>query len=248
MALVWQKKVADRNYEVRQAGASLRLYTNGVFHSQFNPNCILGGHVWDLLVLPALFAPEKIRRILILGLGGGAAVRTLQCLLPKRDISAVEIDATHIQIAKRFFGVRPNKHTTLIQADALEWLYNYRGEKFDFILDDLFIEDDGNPNRAINSNKHWFKQLQKQLSPHGIIAINFDSNVTWRKSALAIDLPCLNSFASRFVLSQSGYENRIVALSKLALSPKNIASNLQLQKTYLSNTLGRRINYKIRAI
>ena len=248
MAILWQNNVGDRHYQLRHSGTSLRLYTNGVFHSQFNPNYPLGGHIWDLLVLPALFAPQKIKRILVLGLGGGAAVRTLQYLLPGRHLTAVEIDSTHIYIARRHFGLKSNNNTTLIRADAMDWLHKYRGEKFDFILDDLFIDDSGNPDRAVSVNNHWFHQLRKHLTPHGVIAINFDSLGAWKKSALAHDVSGSRSFPNRFSLSQPGYENRIIAFLKQNHVAKDLDNNLQTLEKNLKKGLRRRLNFKIRSI
>ena len=55
MAILWQKKIKNTQYEVRSAGQTRRLYTDGVFHSQFNPNRAITGGVWDLLMLPTFF-------------------------------------------------------------------------------------------------------------------------------------------------------------------------------------------------
>ncbi len=44
---------------MRTAGKTLRLYTDGVFHSQFNPNHAVTGGVWDALMLPAFFYPAE---------------------------------------------------------------------------------------------------------------------------------------------------------------------------------------------
>lgn len=54
MAVIWQRRHNQQHYEVRTAGRSVRLYTNGVFHSQYNPAHIMSGGVWDLLCLPLL--------------------------------------------------------------------------------------------------------------------------------------------------------------------------------------------------
>lgn len=54
MAVIWQRRHNQQHYEVRTAGRSIRLYTNGVFHSQYNPAHIMSGGVWDLLCLPLL--------------------------------------------------------------------------------------------------------------------------------------------------------------------------------------------------
>ena len=70
MAIVWSRSAGGNQYEVRSAGQSIRLYKNGVFHSQWNPNRPLAGGVWDLLFIPALFADRQISRVLVLGVGG----------------------------------------------------------------------------------------------------------------------------------------------------------------------------------
>ena len=52
MALLWERRVEGTLYQVRSAGRTRRLYTNGVFHSQYNPVRPVTGSVWDLLLLP----------------------------------------------------------------------------------------------------------------------------------------------------------------------------------------------------
>ena len=59
MAIVWSKVVGDSQYEVRTAGQSIRLYKDGVFHSQWNARRPLAGGVWDLLFIPALFLHHR---------------------------------------------------------------------------------------------------------------------------------------------------------------------------------------------
>ena len=72
MALLWEKRAGGVCYQVRTAGNTVRLYTNGVLHTQYNPTRLLTGSVWDLLLLGALFVPrERMRRVLLLGVGGG---------------------------------------------------------------------------------------------------------------------------------------------------------------------------------
>ena len=66
MAVIWSKTTKDTHFEVRRAGRSVRLYSNGVFHSQYNPANPISGTVWDLLLLPAFFRPTgTIRRALV---------------------------------------------------------------------------------------------------------------------------------------------------------------------------------------
>ena len=55
MAILWSRQIAGVNYQVRTAGQTRRLYTDGVFHSQYHPGRMYTGGVWDLLMMPALF-------------------------------------------------------------------------------------------------------------------------------------------------------------------------------------------------
>ncbi len=127
MAVLWQKKTNGTHYEVRTAGQTHRLYTNGVFHSQFNPKRPLSGGVWDLLMLPAFFFPDlHARRILVLGVGGGTVIRLLHHFIKPTEIVGVELNPMHLRVAKRFFGV-DKKVASLYQADAVEWIREYRG-------------------------------------------------------------------------------------------------------------------------
>ena len=72
MATIWEQNIEGKLYEVRTAGASVRLYRNGVNHSQWNPNRPLTGSIWDLITLPTLYRPTRtIDDVLILGFGRG---------------------------------------------------------------------------------------------------------------------------------------------------------------------------------
>ena len=62
MAILWSQRVGDTRYEVRAAGSSLRLYNNGILHSQFSERCPATGSVWDLLWLPGLFRIDGMPR------------------------------------------------------------------------------------------------------------------------------------------------------------------------------------------
>ena len=92
MAILWQKTIKDTRYEIRSAGQTRRLYTDGVFHSQFNPVHAVTGGVWDVLMLPAFFKPaDSIKRVLVLGVGGGAVIHQLQRYIKPDEIIGVGI-------------------------------------------------------------------------------------------------------------------------------------------------------------
>lgn len=130
------------------------------------------GAIWDCLSLPVLHRlPGQIKRILLLGVGGGAVIRQLQTLGDFESITAVEIDAVHLDIARKWFGVT-GAQTSLLHADAIDWLYHYDGEGFDLIIDDLFGHSSGEPQRACPLELLWLEQLRRHLNGNGLLVVN----------------------------------------------------------------------------
>ena len=233
MAIVWHKTINNTRYEVRRAGHSIRLYTDGVFHSQYNPRRPITGSIWDLLLLPVFFyPPHSISRILVLGVGGGAVLRQLDYFLAPKFILGVELNAVHIDIARRFFGLaqgEPHKNAkiSIQKADAVQWLKKYKGAKFDMIIDDLFGEENGEPVRAIDADSNWFKLLTKHLSPEGLLVMNFVSRGQARQSSFFTDQSIQKRFKSAFLFSSSQYENAITAFMKIESSRRIFHSHLE---------------------
>lgn len=248
MAIVWEKRIKQRLYQVRQAGASLRLYTNGTFHSQYNPRWPLDGSIWDLLVLPALFRPERIRRVLVLGVGGGAVIRRLEQLLQPETILGVELDPVHIRIAKQHFGLGKLPCVSLVKADAKAWLENYRGPSFDLIIDDLFGENGSDPERVFPLDEEWSAQLLAALSINGVLVANTESAQILRRCAPQAHAPTRRHFKASFSLSVPGYENRIGAFFRDSVAREELAANLRALEGRFGKALTRRLRARIRHI
>lgn len=173
MALVWQHTAGGRRYEIRRAGRSIRLYTNGVLHTQYHPGYVFGGGVWDLLGLPALWwAESRLSGILLLGLGGGAVVRQLHELVEWDRFVAIERNPVHLDIARRFFGL-DGVPADLVELDADSWIEDHPGEKFDLVIDDLFSDTHSEARRSEPLSRHWYRRLRELLSERGTLVINF---------------------------------------------------------------------------
>ena len=184
MAVVWSKRVGDNLHEVRTAGKSVRLYTNGVFHSQWNPNRLLTRSVWDSLMLSAFFMePDQLRRVLVLGVGGGVVIKQLVKLFPDIEVVGVELDQVHISVARKWFNVSQTD-AELIQADATVWLRDYEGPKFDLIIEDLFGDTDGEVSRSVCVDDQWSDLLCQHLNDSGVLTVNFIGKSELKKSGL----------------------------------------------------------------
>ena len=184
MAILWQKKVDGTLYEVRSAGKTRRLYTNGVLHSQYNPDQVITGSVWDLLLLPALCVPEgQVKRVLVLGVGGGAVMHQLHTLLAPDIMIGIELSEQHIMVAKQFFSLNQSS-VVLHHADAISWLQHYQGPAFDLIIDDLYGDCDGEPERSVPLIQSWAKHLLTHLADDGVLVVNTVSQDELNASSL----------------------------------------------------------------
>ena len=227
------------------AGNTRRLYTDGVFHSQYNPDHPVTGGVWDILFLPALFYPEKsIKRVLLLGVGGGAAIHLLNKYIEPDEIIGVELNPVHISVAKRFFAI-DKASAKLIQADAIKWLNEYQGPGFDMIIDDLFGEKDGEPVRVAKANKQWMSLLHQHLNPEGLLVMNFIDPKDLKNSAALSYRKITGLFSSIFQFTLSHYVNAVGAFLKIPATSQQLRNTIKKNKALSSS---RKLDYHIRKI
>ncbi len=211
VAILWKKEHQGVHYQVRSAGYSRRLYSAGVLHSQYNLRHPVTGAVWDALFLPGYFlAPGSLRRVLVLGVGGGTVIRQLQHFFPAAAITGVELNPMHLQVARRFFGVDP-RTVKLVEADAKEWLRDYSGPPFDMVIDDLFSEQDGEPVRAVRASAKWFGTLLRQLNRAGVVVMNFASSLELKCSAYCASSRTARRFDNAYRFTLPRHENVVAA-------------------------------------
>ena len=244
--IVWQQQIDDVRFEVRTAGQTRRLYTNGVFHSQYHPDYSVTGSVWDLLLLPAFFfTPRELQRILVLGVGGGTVIRQIRRFFHPEQITGVEVSATHIEIARRFFALTP-ACADLVCADAQTWVNDYQGRGFDLIIDDAFTDADHQPMRAIEASPAWFYRLHTLLRPGGILVMNFISRAELLASGFFHTRSVRRGFKSAFQLTNPRDENHVGVFSRRPVTSRHLRQQLfshaDLKRAYDQN----RLQYRIR--
>src|SRR5215472_6029173 len=130
--------------------------------------------------------PRDIKRVLMLGLGGGAIPAYLARFIPAATIDIVELDPGVIDVAKTYFGIRETSASHLYESDARVFL-NRHSEPYDLILVDAFT---GSYIPFHLMTKEFYRLVGDRLAPHGVAAFNilpavklFDSNVRTLKVA-----------------------------------------------------------------
>ena len=208
MAILWRHDEGNTCYEVRSAGATIRLYTNGAFHSQYNPRHLFTGGIWDLLVVPAFYHPLKRPKILILGVGGGAAIHLFNQLFEQPTITGIEYDELHLKIAREFFGCDA-KTAELIHADAYHWIEKH-SQKYTVLLDDLFVDGPDDPVRPKAVTRQRIEQLSCRLTADGVLIQNHLSAATAR--TVARDPTTRKIFSHALIFHHPRYTNGILAM------------------------------------
>lgn len=248
MAVLWKKTHQGSHYEVRAAGRSRRLYTNGVFHSQYNPGRVITGSIWDLLMLPAFFLEAgNIKRILVLGVGGGAVIHQFKRFIEPDEIIGVELSSIHLQVASKYFGLDKTK-AKLYEADAVKWLHQYKGPAFDLIVEDLFGEKDGEPCRAVEPSEDWLMLLEKNLTKNGILVMNFIGSNVIKKSGGFKSNVLKKKFVSVFQLRMAIYDNAIGVFNKFNSSSRSLRENIKTQPKLSACINNKSLNYSIKQL
>ncbi|TVZ39155.1 hypothetical protein P886_3546 [Alteromonadaceae bacterium 2753L.S.0a.02] len=268
MAVIFTKTVKSTHYEVRTAGSSIRLYTNGVFHSQWNRNCPLGGNLWDLLILPLFFLerPESLSApgsvfnelcfdVAVLGVGGGAVINQLIALAPNCSVVGIDLDKTHLQLAKRFFGLASSKCVVLKQGNALDWVNQAvrKRERYRLVVEDLFCESEtmpGEPVRAVACGAEWLSCLFDITQDDGLLVINFESEQQLRSARkIAFDHLWAREV---YCLQKPGYYNAIGVFCKTPIASgvnkQKLLSQLNLLRLFNATNKAKVSNFTIKRV
>jgi len=242
MAVIFSRRIDGVRYEIHTAGKSVRLYTNRVMHTQYHPEHKLTRGVWDLLALPALALPE-VKRVLLLGVGGGAAIHLLRHWCPGVHITGVELNPVHLQLARRFFGLR-GKDIELVEADAFKYVEHYRGQPFDLVIEDVF-GGNGAPDRSFDANRQWCNALGRLVNQQGALVINTLSRKQLRETALVTDPGVRKQWAANFRLTLPAYANAVGVFYRLPTSSVQLRSAIRADPVRLQQERAGKLRFRI---
>lgn len=245
MAILWQKRINNKFYEIRSAGACRRLYTNGILHTQYNPNSLITGSVWDLLTLGGFLVPDReLKRVLALGVGGGSNLHQLEFFFQPHMIKGIECNSIHVSLAKRFFDLG-RKPFDLVEDDGVKWIKNYQGKPFDLIIDDMFSDDGGEPYRVAKADKKWLDLLASHLSFRGALVLNFSTARAFKEIK---EVALYQRFKTRFRLTTGNCENIVAILGKAGLSVQQLRERIREYPELDTRRSVCKLKYAIRTI
>ena len=155
-----------------------RYYTESIY----NPN--------NELALPATYArylslstiyPEKIERILVIGLGGGRTSWYLHKHMPDVEITAVELDPDVIDLATKHFGISESENYKIVEKDGRSFLMRDKS-KYDIIIIDAY-RGPFVPFHLLT--KEFFRLVKEHLNEGGVAVQNIEPTTMLFSSAVA---------------------------------------------------------------
>lgn len=228
-ATVWPQStlwVAESPYNlvrVIRNGAWLVLKLNGGggVHTIRDERGRWTRHYYDYFALGPVLTPA--RRLLVLGLGGGASIAATRMTAPDIAIDAVEIDPKVVEAATRFFGLNPEDGKLRIHiADARPWLAAHT-EHYDLVHVDLYQGGPFIPFYLITVE--FFEAVRDHMSPEGLLMMNvFD--VSPKHELLVPTLATLKRVFPTAVVLSGGYGNRMFLAFAKGTSDASIRARL----------------------
>ncbi len=119
------------------------------------------------MLVGALVQPAP-RRVLQLGLGGGALNRYLRRVMPEVFLQTAEIDATVRDMAVEFMGYRPDDRDVVVIEDARTFVRR-NDAPWDWILVDAYTGGSVPPHLK---TREFYELLRSRLAPGGAVVLN----------------------------------------------------------------------------
>ena len=163
-----------------------------------------------------LYQPHP-RRVLIVGLGGGAMVRFLTHHEPQVQIDALEIDPAVVRLADEYFGVRTGGNVRVHTADAVAFVESTE-ERYDLILMDAFLRpSSGTDATGVPTGLKtlaFLDRLKRTLAPGGVVAFNVNEHASMADDIAAV----VAAFGHAAVYRSPPSDNKVVIAAEGALA------------------------------
>jgi spermidine synthase len=172
--LIFETESAYNYIQVLDLGVErqLRLNEGEGIHSVYRPQGGLADGIWDYFLLAPAFsaspyAPDRVRRVAIVGLAAGTLARLLTESYGPIRIEGAELDPEIVAAGKRWFAMDlPNLRA--LAMDGRRFLAG-RDQQFDLIAVDAYRP----PYIPFHlTTVEFFDLARSRLSPTGVVAVN----------------------------------------------------------------------------
>lgn len=133
----------------------------------------------DYAHLGLIFAP-KTTRVLVVGLGGGSIPKRFWRDYPEMTVEVAELDPMVVDVAKRFFEVRPGPRLRIVSQDGRLFLRR-AVKKYDLIVLDAYFAESIPFHLA---TKEFYTLVRAHLAPGGVVISNLLGQLRGPRSSL----------------------------------------------------------------
>jgi spermidine synthase len=168
----------DGPFVIMQFGVNRTLFTQ----SRFNPDDpkLLPVEYTRYMTVGLAYAPQTAS-VLEIGLGGSSTSQYLHAHVPTLSITCVEIDPEVIALAKKYFGLRPDRRLQVVAMDGRLHL-NRNRKTYDMILVDAY-RGTFVPEHLLS--KEFFALAKSRLNPGGVMVQNVEPSTMLYDAAIA---------------------------------------------------------------
>lgn len=160
-----------QSLEIWQSEQGVEFRVEGAIHASFQRGRFLTGLAWDMIAASALLGKHQPpRSVLMLGLAGGTAFRTLRHLLPDCELTAIDIDPEIVALAREHMALDALGIEVVI-GDAYPWLAKNR-RRFDVVIDDIYLAGKTDVFRPRQWDASLMDHLRRAIAPGGVLAVN----------------------------------------------------------------------------
>ncbi|NUN49330.1 MAG: fused MFS/spermidine synthase [Candidatus Brocadiae bacterium] len=132
----------------------------------------------DSFELARVFRPD-LKRILVIGGGGGIGPRKFTSDDPDVVVDLVEIDPVVVEVAKRWFHLVETERLRIHVEDGRRFVRRSRGP-YDLVILDAYTIGGQIPFHL--TTQEFMKDIQRVLAPGGVLLANINSSLEGRKS------------------------------------------------------------------
>lgn len=133
----------------------------------------------DYFQLAWIFKPD-IQKVLIIGMGGGAASKKFYKDYPHVRVENVEIDPVVAEVGKKYFYIPQDARSQIFIEDGRVYVVRNPGP-YDLIILDAFF---GETMPFHLMTIEFFQMVKERLTPQGVVAVNFLGALGGKKSQL----------------------------------------------------------------
>jgi len=225
--LITERESVYNYIQVVKVGDETQLILNeGVgIHSIYNPNSILTQGPWDYFMIAPYFnnppfTQNQVRKVAIIGLGGGTAVREFSAAYGPIPIDGVEIDSAIVNMGRQYFRMNePNLHVVLQDG---RYFLQTSSQKFDVVAIDAYQQ----PYVPFQlTTKEFFQEVRNHLTPTGVTVINAGRTSSDFRLVNALAQTMHSVFPNVYIIDTARFTNSMVIGTNSPTSLNNFMIN-----------------------